>query len=521
MPNSYTKASYMKAMLEKLRDPGTITAEAEHRLDAYHDVRRFIHYINGRVFDVLTGRETKSDAYAAAYTWYPDDITEHFPMPEVDPKVSVRQLHEDMQKVETIRSLAGMSNSVDGLKWIDKATLRACTNIVKTDDDTIELQFEDRPAHKLTIVHSTYFANLCQDQSITAEKVIRFLKNDQFAVAAANFVRDLLPKLPPTELGGIIEYIESIKLHDDYQRKFNALLLRDILRRRYEEYQTGGPSQETAIEVPQEEHVLVRDFMIDMIGFLDSIRADDGGGAEAVATGNLPDGSPAALPAPSAKTGTKKKGGKKKKQDAAEEQTSLTVRNVDSPSNALPRPYNLNALQHADAASLAHQKSDLLGYIYSFVHRVPANRLAELGELFDRAGDILNRIPMVMSHEAEYRTSLYPLMTHTAAILRRMHNAIYLQQIMNGTLDFPDRTGNFDIDELMTHPWAFERETAFHLADQLHYSWRDGDHGGHELEMRQYLERATPAIRERFVALMIEQSQHIGDAGVRRLGYTP
>ena len=105
--------------------------------------------------------------------------------------------------------------------------------------------------------------------------------------------------------------------------------------------------------------------------------------------------------------------------------------------------------------------------------------------------------------------------------LTRMHNGVYLKQMMNGTLDFPDRTGNFDVDELMTHPWAFARETAYHLTERLYYSWVPGDYLGREnLSVSRYIEEVTPAVRERYIALMQQRSQALEEStSHRRLGY--
>lgn len=518
MEKQYSKAGYLKTMLKALRDPDLRTAEEEHQLQAYHDVSRFIHYINGRVFDVLQTRNPKCNIYAAAYTWYPKEVTDHYPVPDVDPKTSVRELMEDMKKVETIRSLAGYSAYVEGLKWIDKKTLRACINISQNDEHTIQLEFADREPLVLSVIHSTSFVELCADPEITAKKIVDFFKADDFSISPDLFFGSLLDKIPPSELRGFLDYIESIKLHDAYERKFNALLIRDMVRRRYDAYQRGNATGTEIAEV-HDDHTEVRNFMIDMVQFLDSIRNDEEGESK----NKLADGGPGGNPKLSPQSKKREKRISKSKASKAStdtQNTSLTVRGIDERHDPLPS-YDLASILNASPGMLASKMSGLLSYVHRFLHRIPENRLAELGIFFDRACALVKKLPAIWDTDKNGRESPYPLMVHIRNMLTRMHNGVYLKQMMNGTLDFPDRTGNFDVDELMTHPWAFARETAYHLTDRLYYSWVPGDYLGREnLSVSRYIEEVTPAVRERYIALMQQRGQALEEnASLRRLGY--
>ncbi len=527
MAEAFSKEAYLDVLLARLREPRTRASEEYHRQTAYRQISHFIHYINGRVYDVLETRNTKENAYAAAYAWYPDEVTKHYPAPEVDPEASITELQEDMAKVERIRTLASHATCIEGLKWIDKKIIRDCTKITK-NKDTILLHFDDpkRDPVVLKIIKAQTFNDLCKDPDLTPEKVIRFFQSDEFSIPSEYVAERLVSKIKPEHLKPIIDWIESIKLHDMYDRKFNTLIIYDLLRRRYDLYQRGVEDVTDMVEHVDADGP-VRNFIIDLIQFLDSIRADEEGGPPAeVLDGDSPDGGPHALlpgadPAPGPASG-----GESAENALVTQQPSgsaLVMHRFDTRRDPLPAIFDLGKLQHGSARPLAAYTEDLLHHIYHFVHRVPQHRLAELGQFYERAADLMPSLPKIFEGKPGHDTSLRRLVSQSQQILRRMLNTVYLGQMIDGSLDFTDNTGNFDIDELMIFPDAFSLELSLKLVEDLHYSWR-GDpttFAGEQIRLHNILDDVLPGVRTRLIAAMEARKQLLdkGQHGLPRLGH--
>ena len=75
---SFDKRQFIDA-LEQSLDAQRLPSErdAVYGTMVYRHVRSFIHYVNGRIVDVLKSQNVHDPEYAAAYSFFSNDITTH------------------------------------------------------------------------------------------------------------------------------------------------------------------------------------------------------------------------------------------------------------------------------------------------------------------------------------------------------------------------------------------------------------------------------------------------------------
>lgn len=485
MAQAYSKAAYLKELKQVVLDHevNIYHSQEQMRFGVFDEVRSFIGYINGRLLDVLDGRQTDQNAYAAAYTLYANDVTANYPEPTVDPKISVRELQEDIQKVDKIKSIAGW-RPVEGLRGIDKATFRAVTTIEHIEaDNTIALGFDDpkREPIIIRIVPASVLVELTHDADITAQKVIDFFASDEFAIRTEIIAETLLPKIPSSEIKPILDWMETVKLSNMYERKFNTLLIRDLLHRRYLAEQTGIPESDSTniVEAPDRK-AAVREFLFDFVEFLDRIGSD--GGETDSAGISMPD-SPRLPPDEGLDT------------PSAGTELSL-VRSIDTP-NPLPKRISDDVLDRA-ITDPRNTRDGLLAYFYRFVHRIPAEKQSDLVAFYERAIDLLHLFPTEELTEPQYNQDIgVKILAPVTHIIRRMFNTGSFQAMIKGRLNHPDQTGGFDVDQMIVAPGPFASNTAYDLARTLCYSWYSGDDlASEQYKMRALIETLIPDVKE-------------------------
>ncbi len=485
MPQAYSKAAYLGELKRVVLDHhvNIYHSQEQMRFGVFDELRSFIGYINGRLLDVLDGRQPDQNAYAAAYTLYADDVTANYPEPTVDPKTSVRELQEDIEKVDKIKSIAGW-RPVDGLRGIDKATFRAVTTITHNEaDNTITLGFDDtkREPIIIRIIPASVLVELTHDSDITAQKVIDFFASDEFAIRTEIIAETLLPKIPSSEIKPILDWMETVKLSNMYERKFNTLLIRDLLQRRYLAEQTGIPESDSTdiVEAPDRK-AAVREFLFDFVEFLD--RIGSGGGETDPAAVSLPD-SPRLPPG----------GGT----DVPSSGTELSlVRSIDTP-NPLPKRISDDVLDRA-ITDPCNTRDGLLSYFYRFVHRIPAEQQGAIVAFYERAIDLLRLFPTEELTEPQYNQDIgVKILAPVTHIIRRMFNTVSFQAMIKGRLKHPDQTGGFDVDQMIVAPGPFASNTASDLATTLCYSWYSGDDlASEQYKMRALIEQLIPEVKE-------------------------
>ncbi len=459
MPETYSKEAYLAHLRTTLFDRRQTSHGVYHEnSEVFNEINRFIGHINGRMLDVLDKRTPGENTYAAAFALFPDDITKSYPTPIVDPEMSVRELQEDIEKVNKIKSITGY-RPVEGLRWIDKRTLREVTSVVSNEPDlTIELRFaDDRAPIILRIIPATVLVELTADQNITAEKVINFFLSDGFEVNAEIIIHDLLPKIPSSEIKAIIDWIDTIKLSSFYERKFNTLLIRDLLLQRYNRDQTGTSNSQNLVESPDKKEE-VREFIFEFVQFLDRIKQDETGGgfgtinSVGLDTPNLPG------------TGV----------HAAEGQEIAPLHSISAHNNSLPARIGDATVENA--LSNPYTCDALLSYIYQFAHRIPLEHQETLIKFYERASELKILFPTFDLDEGGFQTDIgVRIVSPVGEILRRMYNAICFKQMLAGKLNHADQTGNFDVDTMVAYPRDFVQNSAYDLTRALCFSWYRGD----------------------------------------------